>query len=138
MPLRPQNSPRGASPPNNPDNEVCVRIDERRVDDVVFLDLRGKIAAGDGDVRIRETIQRLAEAGAKKIVLNFADVPYMDSVGLSSIIRSHLTLIHDGGQLRLLNVPRRLADLLAVTHLTAVFDTFNDEPAVIRSFEPRM
>ncbi len=111
-----------------------MRIDERRVDDVVFLDLRGKITAGDGDVGIRETIQRLAEAGARKIVLNFADVPYMDSVGLSSIIRSHLTLNQDGGQLRLLNVPRRLADLLSLTRLTAVFDTFDDEAAVIRSF----
>ena len=112
-----------------------MRIDQRRVDDVIFLDLRGKIAAGDGDVKIRDTIQQLAGAGAKKIVLNFADVPYMDSVGLSTIIRSHLTLSQDGGQLRLLNVPRRLADLLAVTRLTAVFDTFNDEAAVIRSFD---
>jgi anti-sigma B factor antagonist len=111
-----------------------VRIDERRVDDVILLDLRGKIAAGDGDVSIRDTIQRLVALGARKIVLNFADVPYMDSVGLSAIIRSHLTLRHDGGQLKLLHVPRHLAELLAVTRLTAVFDVFDDEAAVIQSF----
>ncbi len=111
-----------------------MRIDERRVDDVVFLDMHGKIAAGDGDVRIRDAIQDLAVRGARKIVLNFADVPYMDSVGLSTIVRSHLTLSQDGGQLRLLNVPRRLADLLSVTRLTAVFDTFDDEATVIESF----
>ena len=111
-----------------------MRIEERRVNDVVLLDLRGKIAAGDGDVLIRDAIQRLAQRGDKKIVLNFADVPYMDSVGLSTIIRSHLTLGQDGGQLRLLHVPKRLADLLTVTRLTAVFDTFDDETEVIRSF----
>ena len=112
-----------------------MRIDQRRVDDVVLLDLRGKVTAGDGDVQIRDTIQQLVASGVKKIVLNFADVPYMDSVGLSTIIRSHLTLDRDGGRLRLLNVPKHLAELLAVTRLTAVFDTFNDEGAVIRSFD---
>jgi len=112
-----------------------VRIDQRRVDDVVLLDLRGKVTAGDGDVQIRDTIQQLVASGVRKIVLNFADVPYMDSVGLSTIIRSHLALDRDGGRLRLLNVPKHLAELLAVTRLTAVFDTFNDEEAVIRSFD---
>ena len=111
-----------------------MRIDQRHVDDVIFLDLRGKIAAGDGDVLIRDTIQQLATRGARKIVLNFAEVPYMDSIGLSAIIRSHLTLGHDGGQLRLLHVPRHLAELLAVTRLTAVFEVFDDEAAVIQSF----
>ena len=112
-----------------------LRIDERRVDDVFLLDLRGKITAGDGDVLIRDTIQQLVARGARKIVLNFVEVPYMDSVGLSTIIRSYLTLERDGGRLRLLNVPKHLAELLTVTRLTAVFDTFNDETAVIRSFD---
>ena len=114
-----------------------MRIDQRQVNDVVFLDLRGKVTAGDGDVAIRESIQRLATEGIRKVVLNFADVPYMDSVGLSSIIRSHLILDRDGGQLRLMNVPKHLAELLAVTRLTAVFDTFNNETAVIQSFSRR-
>ena len=111
-----------------------MRIDQRRVGDVMVLDLRGKIAAGDGDVLIRDTIQQLVARGERKIVLNFADVPYMDSVGLSAIIRSHLTLGHDGGQLKLLHVPKHLAELLAVTRLTAVFDLFNDETTVVQSF----
>lgn len=111
-----------------------MRIDERQLDDVVFLDLRGKVTAGDGDVLLRDTIQQVAARGCRKLVLNFADVPYMDSVGLSTIIRSYITLGHDGRQLRLLHVPKHLAELLAVTRLTAVFDTFNDEIAVIQSF----
>jgi anti-sigma B factor antagonist len=111
-----------------------MHIDQRPIDDVVVLDLHGKIAVGDGDVLIKDTIQRLAGLGARKIVLNFADVTYMDSVGLSTIIRAHLTLRQDGGQLRLLQLPPRIAGLLAITRLTTVFDTFDDEAAAIRSF----
>src|ERR1043166_6759914 len=125
MRRRRRNSRRAAS--RHTSGGRVLRIDERRVDDVFLLDLRGKITAGDGDVLIRDTIQQLVARGARKIVLNFVEVPYMDSVGLSTIIRSYLTLERDGGRLRLLNVPKHLAELLTVTRLTAVFDTFNDE-----------
>ena len=108
-----------------------MTIDERPRDDVVLLDLHGKITGGDR--LIIDTIDSLVRRGVHRIVLNFADVSYMDSVGLSTIVRSHLRLRQHGGQLVLLNLPRRIADLLSVTGLTKVFEPFNDESAAIRS-----
>ncbi|HUK32296.1 MAG TPA: STAS domain-containing protein [Vicinamibacterales bacterium] len=112
-----------------------MQIDERAVGDVIVLDLRGKFTAGDGDAIIKDTIQRLASRGVCNIILNFADVSYMDSVGLSTIIRARLTLCQHEGELKLLHLPRRVADLLALTRLTVVFETFDDESAAVRSFK---
>jgi len=109
---------------------VYVTIDERPRGDVVLLDLHGKITGGDR--LIIDTIDSLVTRGVHRIVLNFADVSYMDSVGLSTIVRSHLRLRQHGGQLVLLNLPARIADLLSVTGLTKVFEPFNDESAAIR------
>ena len=110
-----------------------MRIDEQSHGDVVFLDLHGKITAGD--LAIRDTIQSLAARGVQRIVLNFADVPYMDSVGLSTLVRSHLVIRQHGGRLVLLHVPRHITQLLTLTGLTAVFAAFDDETAAIRSFD---
>jgi len=113
-----------------------VQIDERRQGDVLVLDLHGKLTGGDGEVLIKDTVRRLAAQGVQKVVLNFADVAYMDSVGVSAIVRSHLALRQGGGQLKLLHLPRRIADLFAVTGLTAVFEMFDVESEVIASFDP--
>ena len=110
-----------------------MTIDERQRGDVVVLDLHGKITGGDR--LIIETIDSLVTRGACRIVLNFADVSYMDSVGLSTIVRSHLRLRQNGGQLVLLNLPRRIGDLMSVTGLTQVFEPFDDESVAIRSFD---
>ena len=114
-----------------------MQIDERSAGDVLVLDLRGKFTAGEGDAAIKDRILNLAVSGSRKIVLNFADVSYMDSVGLSTMVRSRLTMQQYGGELKLLRLPRRIADLLAVTRLTMVFETFDDESSAIRSFQPR-
>ena len=112
-----------------------MQIDERRQGDVLVLDLHGKVTGGDGDALIKDTFHRLAAEGVQKVVLNFADVAYMDSVGVSTIVRAHLALRQVGGQLKLLHLPRRIADLFAVTGLTAVFETFDAESDVIASFD---
>jgi anti-anti-sigma factor len=114
--------------------EVYVTIDERQRGDVVVLDLHGKITGGDR--LVIETIDALVTRGVCRIVLNFADVSYMDSVGLSTIVRSHLRLRQQEGQLVLLHLPRRIADLLSVTGLTKIFEPFDDESVAIRSFDP--
>ena len=114
-----------------------MTIDERADGDIVVLDLHGKFTAGDGDTAIKEKILQLATRGTTKVVLNFADVSYMDSVGLSTMVRSRLTLNQQKGDLKLLHLPRRIADLLAVTRLTMVFEMFDDEPAAIKSFHFR-
>jgi len=110
-----------------------VTIDERQGGDVVVLDLHGRITGGDR--LIIDTIDSLVTRGVHKIVLNFADVSYMDSVGLSTLVRSHLRLRQQGGQLALLSLPRRIADLLSLTGLTKVFQPFDDEAAAIESFD---
>ena len=110
-----------------------MTIDERQRGDVVVLDLHGKITGGDR--LIIETIDALVTRGMCRIVLNFADVSYMDSVGLSTIVRSHLRLRQQDGQLVLLHLPRRIADLLSITGLTKVFQPFDDEAVAIRSFD---
>ncbi|HXD73034.1 MAG TPA: STAS domain-containing protein [Vicinamibacterales bacterium] len=109
-----------------------MRIDERNVDGVVVLDLHGRIAAGDG--AIKETIDALTSSGVKRVVINFSDVPYMDSVGLSVLVRARLTMGQRGGELKLACLPKHLADLLRLTRLSTVFETFDDETAAIRSF----
>jgi anti-sigma B factor antagonist len=112
-----------------------VQIDERRQGDVLVLDLRGKLSGGDGEALLKDTVRRVMAEGTRKVVLNFADVAYMDSVGVSAIVRAHLALRQSGGQLKLLQMPRRIADLFAVTGLTAVFEMFNAESDVIASFD---
>ena len=112
-----------------------MQIDERRRGDVFVLDLHGRLTGGDGEALIKDTVRRLATQGAQKVVLNFADVAYMDSVGVSTIVRSHLALRQGGGQLKLLHLPRRIAVLFAVTGLTAVFEMFERESDVIASFD---
>ena len=110
-----------------------MTIDERPSGEVVVLDLHGKITGGDR--LIIDTIDSLVTRGVHKVVMNFADVSYMDSVGLSTIVRSHLRLRQHGGQLVLLHLPRRIADLLNITSLTAVFHPFDDEAVAIRAFD---
>ena len=109
-----------------------MHIAQRSSGDVVVLDLHGKIAAGD--TVIKETVDALISKGVRKVLLNFSDVPYMDSVGLNAIVRAHLALGRAGGGLRLVSVPKHLAHILSVTRLTSVFELFDTEPAAIESF----
>ncbi len=111
-----------------------MTIKERRVNDVVILDIEGKILLGDGDVQLREAIHRLLQSGAKKIVLNLADVPYIDSAGLGEIVRCYTTTRREGGELKLLNLTSRIRDLLTITKLITVFESFDSEDAALKSF----
>ena len=110
-----------------------MQIEQRSAGDVVILDLHGKLAAGD--TVVKNTIDTLVASGVRKVVLNFADVPYMDSVGLNAIVRAHLALERVGGGLRLVGVPKHLAHILNVTRLTSVFELYDTEPAASESFD---
>ena len=101
-----------------------------------MLDLHGKITGGNADTVITDTVRRLATLGVRKVVLKFAFIPHMDSVGVSAVVRSHLTLRQGDGQLKLLQLPRRIADLFALTRLTTVFEIFDRESDAITSFDP--
>ena len=111
-----------------------MQIDERKVGDVVVLDLKGKITLGEGDELLKDKVNSLVNQGHKKIVLNLADVPYIDSAGLGEVVRTYTTVSRQGGSLKLLNLTKRITDLLAITKLLTVFETFDTEGDAVKSF----
>ena len=100
----------------------------------MILDLKGKITLGEGDELLKDKVNSLVNQGQKKIVLNLADVPYIDSAGLGEIVRTYTTVSKNGGSLKLLNLTKRITDLLAITKLLTVFETFDAESDAVRSF----
>jgi anti-sigma B factor antagonist len=111
-----------------------MQIEERAVGDVVVLDLKGRVTLGDGDELLKDKVNSLVNRGFKKIVLNLAEVPYIDSAGLGEIVRTYTTVSRQGGSLKLLNLTKRISDLLAITKLLTVFETFDTESDAIKSF----
>src|SRR5262244_436755 len=111
-----------------------MQIDQRAVGDVVVLDLKGKVTLGEGDELLKDKVNSLVNQGHKKIVLNLADVPYIDSAGLGEIVRTFTTVSRQGGSLKLLNLTKRISDLLAITKLLTVFETFENEQDAVQSF----
>ena len=111
-----------------------MQIEERKVGDVVVLDLKGKITLGEGDELLKDKVNSLVNQGHKKIVLNLADVPYIDSAGLGEVVRTYTTVSRQGGSLKLLNLTKRITDLLAITKLLTVFETFDTESDAVKSF----
>ena len=111
-----------------------MQINERMVGDVVLLDLKGKITLGEGDELLKDKVNSLVNQGHKKIVLNLADVPYIDSAGLGEVVRTYTTVSRQGGSLKLLNLTKRITDLLSITKLLTVFETFDSENEAVRSF----
>jgi anti-sigma B factor antagonist len=111
-----------------------MKIVERQVGDVIILDIQGKILIGEGDDALREAVTRLVEGGKRKILLNLADVPYVDSAGLGEIVRCYTTVSKQGGRLKLINLTKKIQDLLSITKLLTVFETYENEPDAIKSF----
>jgi anti-sigma B factor antagonist len=111
-----------------------MQIDERFVEDVTILDLKGKMTLGEGDELLKDKINSLASQGHRKVVLNLETVPYIDSSGLQEIVRTYTSLSRQGGKLKLLNVSKRIYDLLVITKLVTIFDSFDDEAEAVRSF----
>ena len=111
-----------------------MQIEERIVNNVTILDLKGKITLGEGDEALKDKINSLIQQDRKRILLNLADVPYIDSAGLGEIVRTYTTVSRQGGKLKLLNLTKRIQDLLAITKLLTVFETYESEPDAIKSF----
>jgi anti-sigma B factor antagonist len=120
--------------PGGGDEESGMQIDERVVGNVIVLDLKGKITLGEGDEVLRERINQLIQKDQKRILLNLADVPYIDSAGLGEIVRTYTTVKNRGGQLKLVNLTKRITDLLMITKLLTVFETFDTEPEALKGF----
>ena len=111
-----------------------MHIDERVVDTVTVLDLKGKITLGEGDEALKDKINSLVLQDRKRILLNLEDVPYIDSAGLGEIVRTYTTVSRQGGELKLVNLTTRITDLLSITKLLTVFETFESEPDALKSF----
>jgi anti-sigma B factor antagonist len=111
-----------------------MRIVERQVDRVVILDLHGRILIGQGQNLLREAVDRLAGSGNTHILLNLADVPFIDSSVVGELVRTLTTLSRQGGKVKLLNLPPRIRNLLSMTRLLEVFEAYDSEDEAVRSF----
>ena len=111
-----------------------MQIEERVVGEVTILDLKGKITLGEGDEALKDKINSLIQQNRKRILLTLADVPYIDSAGLGEIVRTYTTVSRQGGQLKLVNLTKRITDLLSITKLLTVFETFESESEAVQSF----
>jgi anti-sigma B factor antagonist len=101
---------------------------------VAVVDLSGRITLGEGCALVRSTVQDLVKAGDIRLLLNLADVSYMDSAGLGELVGSYASVTNKGGKIKLLNAQGKVAEVLNVTKLYTVFETFTDEAAAVRSF----
>jgi anti-sigma B factor antagonist len=112
-----------------------MNISERTIGDVVVVDVSGKITLGDGgDMILRDKLRSLVQQGQRKLLLNLAEVNYVDSAGLGAIVQSYTTVTNQGGSLKLVNATKRIQDLLSITKLLTVFDTFDNEAEAVTSF----
>lgn len=111
-----------------------MKLSRRKKDGVAIVDLKGKILIGDGIDELREEINNLIKEKETKILLNFADVPYLDSTGLGEVVRSYTSVKKEGGSIKIINLTQKVEDLLSVTKLITVFETFEDEDKAIASF----
>ena len=111
-----------------------MQIDQRAVGDVMVLDLKGRVTMGEGDELLKDKVNSLVNQGQKKIVLNLAEVPYIDSAVLGEIVRTYTTVSRQGGSLKLLSLTKRITDLLSITKLLTVFETYDNEADAVRSF----
>ncbi|MCI0471794.1 MAG: STAS domain-containing protein [Candidatus Aminicenantes bacterium] len=111
-----------------------MKIEKRQEKDVTILDLKGKILIGDGIDELRAAINNAIKAKETKLLLNFKDVPYLDSTGLGEVVRSYTSIKKEGGAVKILNLTQKVKDLLSVTKLITVFETFEDEKKAISSF----
>jgi len=113
---------------------VSMKASNRQVDGVAVVDMSGRITLGEGSVVLRDTIRDLVGKGQKKILLNLGDVTYIDSSGIGELVSAFTAVRREGGELKLLNLTKKVHDLLQITKLYTVFDIKDDEATAIKAF----
>ena len=113
---------------------MSLKATTRQVDSVAVVDLSGRITLGEGCSQLRELIRDLLAKGHKSILLNLADVTYIDSSGIGELVSGYTATSNQGGSLKLLNLTKKVHDLLQITKLLTVFDVHDDEAKAIASF----
>ncbi len=111
-----------------------MKTTERRAGDITIFDVEGRIVFGDGEEEFRDALAPVIEADQLKLVINMAEVPYVDSAGISQLVRAFVTTSRKGGHLKLLRLTRRVRDLLTITRLLTVIESFESEEEAIKSF----
>ncbi len=113
---------------------MSVKLTTRQVGDVTVVDASGRITLGEGSSAFRDLIRDLASQGHKKVLVNLGDVSYIDSSGIGEMVSGFTTVTNHGGMLKLLNLNKRVKDLLQITKLYTVFEVHDDEAAGVASF----
>jgi len=113
---------------------VSMKASTRQVDGITIVDLSGRITLGEGSVVLRDSIKDLLGKGQKKILLNLGDVSYIDSSGIGELVSAFTSVRNQGGELKLLNLTKKVHDLLQITKLYTVFDIKDDEAVAIAAF----
>ena len=111
-----------------------MKIEMRTIGDVRILDCSGKITLGEGTMAVRNTVLDIFKDGGKKIIVNLADVNYIDSSGIGELVRTYITVSSGGGQLKLLSLTKKIQELLQITKLLTVFQVYDSESAALASF----
>ncbi len=113
---------------------MSMKISSRSVDGVSILDCSGRITLGEGSITLRDSVRDLLSKGQKKILLNLGDVSYIDSSGIGELVSAFTTVRNQGGELKLLNLTKKVHDLLQITKLYTVFDVKDDETSAVKAF----
>ena len=113
---------------------MSAKLNPRQVGDVTVIDVSGRITLGEGSSNLREGIRGMLTQGNKKILLNLGDVSYIDSSGIGELVSGYTSVANQGGQLKLLNLTKRVKDLLQITKLYTVFDIYDKEASAVGSF----
>ena len=111
-----------------------MKIETRTVGDIKILDCSGRITLGEGTMVVRNAVRELLKDNDKKIILNLAEVNYIDSSGIGELVSTYTTVTSNGGQLKLLGLTKKIHELLAITKLLTVFEVFDEEQAALGSF----
>ena len=114
---------------------MTMKSSVRQVDGVTVVDLSGRITLGEGSVVLRDTVKDLIAKGDRRILLNLGDVTYIDSSGIGELVSAFTTVRNQGGELKLLNLTKKVQDLLQITKLYTVFDVKDDEAVALASFK---
>ena len=114
---------------------MSLKITTRQVDGITIVDCSGRITLGEGSVTVRDNVRELLSKGHKKILLNLGDVSYIDSSGIGELVSAFTTVRNQGGELKLLNLTKKVNDLLQITKLYTVFDVKDDEASAVKSFK---
>ncbi len=113
---------------------MTMKASTRQVDGIAVVDISGRITLGEGSTLLRDTVRDLVSKGKKQILLNLGDVTYIDSSGIGELVSAYTSVRNQGGELKLLNLTKKVHDLLQITKLYTVFDIKDDEAAAVKSF----